>query len=225
MHRIIAFALLAAAAASSPALAQTGGRFAVGAQAGTTGVGAEAQFQATPRLTLRAGGDVFKYDDEYEGGRFRYDGEADFSTVSAFVDLHPFANPFFVSGGGYFGSRTVAVAARPTGPVTIDGFTFTPDQFGTLRGEADFGEAAPFAGLGWNNTFRTAGPLGFKVLVGATFGSEPEASLRREGGTGLSPAAQAVLEADRQREERELEEDLKDFRILPVAQVGVTFRF
>jgi hypothetical protein len=188
-------------------------------------VGAEAQFQAAPNVTLRAGGDLFKYEDEYEGGRLRYDGEADFSTVSAFVDLHPFNNAFFVSGGGYFGGRTVEVAARPTGPVIVDGFTFTPEQFGTLRGEADFGDAAPFAGLGWNNTFRTSGPLGFKVLLGATFGSDPEATLRREGGTALTPAAAAVLEADRQREERELEEDLKDFRILPVAQVGLTFRF
>ena len=224
MHRIIALALLAAAAAT-PALAQTAGRFAVGAQVGTTGVGAEAQFQVTPMLTLRAGGDVFSYEDEYEGGRFTYDGRAEFTTGSVMADLHPFDSAFFISGGAYIGKREVEVAATPRGNEVIGGAVLTPQQFGTLVGAADFGGAAPFLGLGWNNTFRSRGPIGFKAVVGAAIAGDPEVSLRREGGATLAAPVQAAFDLEREREERELEEDLKDFRILPVAQVGVTFRF
>ena len=224
MHRIIALALLAAAAAT-PALAQTGGRFAIGAQAGTTGVGAEAQFQATPMLTLRAGGDIFSYEDEYEGGRFTYEGRAEFTTASVMADLHPFDNAFFVSGGAYVGKREVEVAAIPRGNEVVGGAVLTPQQFGALVGAADFGGAAPFLGLGWNNTFRTSGRIGFKAVVGAAIAGEPEVTLRREGGQTLPGPVQTAFDVEREREERELEEDLKDFRILPVAQVGVTFRF
>jgi hypothetical protein len=141
------------------------------------------------------------------------------------VDLHPFRNSFFVSGGGFFGERTVEVAGTPSRDVVIAGQVFRPPRFGRLVGEADFGSSAPFVGLGFNNTFRTSGRIGFKALVGAAFGGSPTVELRREGGEVLTPTVQAQFDADREREERELEQDVEDFKTLPVVQVGLTYRF
>ena len=222
MHRIVLGVLIAATVAGSAA-AQS--RVAVGAQAGTTGLGAEVEVQASPMLTLRAGGDWFNYDDEFDGDRFQYEGEADFSTLSAMADLHPFNNSFLISAGAYFGERSVAVAATPRSNETVGGVVLTPAQFGSLVGDADFGSTAPFIGLGFNNTFRTRGPIGFKAVVGATFGGEPDVQLRREGGMTLPANVQAAFDVERAQEEQALEDDLEDFRILPVAQVGVTWRF
>ncbi len=225
MVRTLAFALFAAAAAGSASAQTSSGRFAVGVQAGTTGLGAEAQFQTTDFLTLRAAGDVFSYEDEFETDDVRYDGEADFSTLSAFVDLHPFRNALFVSGGGFFGERTVQVTGTPARDVVIAGQVFPPPRFGRLVGEADFGGTAPFLGVGFNNTFTTAGRIGFKVLVGAAFGEEPTVDLRREGGDVLPADVQASFDAEREQQERELEAEIEDFKTLPVVQVGLTYRF
>ena len=225
MSRLLLLGAAFAALSAAPALAQTGGRVAVGAQIGTTGVGAEVQVQATPMVTLRAGGDMFKYDEQAETDDYNYDAELDFSTLSAFADLHPFQNPFFLSAGIYLGERSVTVDGRANSNVVVGGQTFTPDQFGRLVGDADFGDSAPFLGLGWNNTFRTAGPIGFKIVAGATFGSDPTVDLRREGGMTLPPSVQAAVDAEIQAEEDDLERELEDFKVLPVLQAGVTYRF
>ena len=224
MQRLLLGTALAALFAV-PAFAQPPGRVAVGAQIGTTGLGAEVQVQASPMFTLRAGGDLFKYDEEAETDDYDYTADLDFSTISAFVDLHPFQNPFFVSAGVYLGERGVDVTGRPNQNVVIGGQTFTPTEFGTLVGQADFGSTAPFLGIGWNNTFRTAGPVGFKIVAGATFGSDPSVDLRREGGIALPPSIQPQFDAEVEAEEQDLERELEDFKILPVLQAGVTFRF
>ena len=225
MHRL----LLAAAVAvlSTPALAQgvAPGRVAVGAQVGTTGVGAEVQVRASDMIVVRGSVDTFRYDEEFETDDIDYDGELDFTTGGAFVDLHPFGNPFFVSAGGFAGQRTVEVTGTASRSVVVGGQTLTPVQFGRLVGEADFGDTAPFLGIGFNNTFTHDGRWGFKVLAGAAFGGDPEVTLRREGGDPLPPAVQAQFDADRAAEEQELEDELEALKTLPVVQLGLSYRF
>ena len=70
MSRLLLLGVAFAALSAAPALAQTSGRVALGAQIGTTGVGAEVQVQASPMLTLRAGGDLFTYEEEFETDDF-----------------------------------------------------------------------------------------------------------------------------------------------------------
>lgn len=225
MLRTVSLALLLAATAGSAAAQSDRGRFAIGAQVGTTGVGAEGQFRANDHLTVRAGGDFFSYENDFETDDVSYTGEADFATVSAFVDLHPFRNAFFVSAGGFFGDRTVEVAGAPSQNVIIAGQVFPPARFGRLIGEADFGGTAPFLGIGFNNTFRTGGRIGFKAVLGAAFGGDPTVELRREGGEVLPAEVQTQFDADREAEERELESEIEVFKTLPVLQLGLTYRF
>ena len=214
-----------AALATSSAAAQTGQRVAVGAQVGTTGLGAEVQYQATPTVTLRGAADIFSYEDDFETDDFNYQGRAEFTTGSVFADLHPMNSPLFVSGGVFFGKRMVEVSATTSANQTIGGQVFTPAQFGTLNGQADFGGAAPFLGLGWNNTFRTRGPIGFKIMAGAAFGGDPEVTLSRDGGIPFPAPVQAAFDAERAQEEEDLEQELEDFKVMPVVQVGLTYRF
>jgi hypothetical protein len=225
MLRTLSIALLAAASASA-ASAQTGSdRFALGVQAGTTGFGVEGQFRATDRINLRAGGDFFSYEEEFATDDVDYSGDIDFKTASAFIDLHPFDNGLFVSAGGYTGDRTVAFSATSNTSAEIGDVVFTPEQIGTLTGEADFGSFAPFLGVGFNNTFRTNGPIGFKAVIGAAFGQEPEVTLRRSGGVTLPTQIQTQFDAELRKEERELEEDASSLKTFPVVQVGLTYRF
>jgi hypothetical protein len=139
--------------------------------------------------------------------------------------VHPFRNAFFVSAGGFLGGRSVEVSGTPKRDVVIAGQVIPPPRFGRLVGEADFGDAAPFVGLGFNNTFTQGGRWGFKVLAGAAFGSDPTVELRREGGDVLPAAVQAQFDADREAEERDLEQELEDLKTLPVLQLGLAYRF
>ena len=224
MLRTLSLALLAAAAAGA-ASAQTPGRFAVGVQGGTTGFGVEGQFQATEYINIRAAADVFSYEEDFSSSDVDYAGEIEFKTASAFVDLHPFANAFFVSAGAYAGDRSVDVTATSNRNAEIGNVVFTPAQIGTLTCTTEFGDFAPFLGLGFNNTFRTGGRIGFKAVVGAAFGEDPTVNLRRTGGEPLPAAIAAQFDQELRNEERELEEDAQDFKTLPVVQVGLTYRF
>ena len=224
MLRTLTIALLVTAAATA-ASAQTSERFAVGVVGGTTGVGVEGQFQATPRVNLRVAGDFFSFEEEFSTDDIDYDSDIEFNTISGFVDLHPFDNAFFVSGGVYAGERSVKVNATSQSNAEIGNVVFTPAQIGTLTGEVDFGGSAPFLGLGFNNTFRTGGRIGFKAVVGAAFGGDPEVRLARTGGAPLPTQIQAQFDQELRNEERELQEDAKDLKTFPVVQVGLTYRF
>lgn len=224
MLRTLSLALLISAAAGG-ASAQSSERFAVGVVGGSTGFGVEGQFQAAPRVNLRLAADLFSYETDFSTDDVEYDAEIDFNQVGGFVDLHPFDNSFFVSAGLYGGDRSVEVSATSSRNAEIGNVVFTPQQIGTLTGTVDFGGTAPFLGLGYNNTFRTAGRIGFKAVLGVAFGEDPTVDLQRTGGEPLPAAIRTQFDQELRNEEAELQEDAKDLKTLPVVQVGLTYRF
>lgn len=223
MKTTLAAATIAAAlAAAGAASAQN---VAVGAQIGTPGIGATAEYSVSPHVTLRGSLDVLSYDHDVSSDDVDYAGELDWTQGGVFVDVHPTASPFFVSAGAYFGDRTVDLRATANTSAQIGNTVFTPEQIGTLSGEADFGSASGFLGLGWDDTFHTDRQWGFRALVGAQIADSPSVRLARTGGVALPANIQTQLDAELRNEERELQDDLEDFRIYPVVQVGLTYRF
>ena len=224
-----AIALLAAITAmpASSVMAQepdreTPRRFAVGVQAGTPGLGFQAQYSINDYVVLRGGYDVLQWqtDDTYDG--VDYDADIDFQSPGAFIDLDPFKNGLFVSGGAYFGDRSIDLDATPTENVNIGGAIFTPEQVGRLSGRIDLENTAPFLGLGYDDTFSRDRRFGFRVLAGAAFGDSPRVNLNASGGT-LSD--QPLLQERLAQEERQIQEDADDYKILPVVQIGLNYRF
>lgn len=211
-----------AACAAFASSAQDGRRFALGAQAGTPGAGVQAQFAPNGYLVLRASYDALKWDADDTYRNIAYDGEIDFRSPGAFVDLHPFRNALFVSGGAYFGKRGVDLDATPPENVRFGGQTFTSEQIGDLTGRIALQDTAPFLGLGYDDTFTHARRWGVRLLAGAIFGDPPRVSLRSTGGT-LSdfPLFQARVAL----EERAIQEEVDRYEILPVVQVGLNYRF
>jgi hypothetical protein len=208
----------AAAALYLPALAEV----AVGGGIGTTGGIIEGQYGFNEYVTVRGGFNFFSYgiDEEYDD--VEYDADLDLSNIGAFVDLHPFANSFLVTAGGYFGDKTIDGTGRPTQPVQIGNTVYTPAQIGTLTLDAKANDAAPFLGIGYDNTFRTTGNWGFKIIGGAMFSGEPDVSLQSDGGVF---SGDPTFEAEVDREEQRIRDDIEDFKVYPVVQIGVTYRF
>ncbi len=176
----LAAAILLAATAAS---AQSAPGVAVGATAGTPGVGLDVQISLGPIFTLRGAVDrlTHDFDESYDG--VDYQAKMAFDTVGGFVDLHPFGNALLISGGAYLGDRDIGLGATPSGPIEIGGQTYTPSQVGTLNGAVKLTNVAPFLGIGWDDTFTRAGRWGFRAIAGVAASEEPEVALTSTGGT------------------------------------------
>ena len=219
MKRTLSLAALALGGAGA-AHAQTNLAISVGI--GTTGGIVEAQAELTPNIQLRGGYNYFQYgaDDSYDD--IRYNGDLDLSTVGAFIDFRPFGGSFIITGGAYFGEKTQNLTAEPGQTYQIGGQTYSSAQVGTLTGSADLEDTAPFVGLGWDTTFQGDGNFGFKFIAGAMFTGSPDVELTSTGGSlSNDPNFQQQLAT----EEQNLEDDVDKFKVYPVVQAGLTFRF
>lgn len=214
-------ATLVFALAASTASAQDG-RFALGAQVGTPGAGVTAAYSVSPNFVVRGSYDALKFDRDSSYADIDYEAELDFNSPGAFIDWHPTGNALFVSAGAFFGDRSVDLDATPTGPTRIGSQTFTPAQIGNLTGKIELESTAPFLGVGYDNTFTHSGRLGFRFLAGAAFGDAPQVDLNASGGTlSNDPTFQQRLI----EEEANIQDDADDYKLLPVVQAGLTYRF
>ena len=195
---------------------------AVGATAGTSGVGLDVQVKLGPIFTLRGSLDRLTHsaDESYDG--VDYNADLTFDTVGAFIDMHPMANGLLISGGAYLGDRDIALAATPTGPVEIGGQTYSPGQVGTLNGAVKLGDVAPFVGIGWDDTFYRSGRWGFRAVAGVAWSDAPEVALTSTGGSlSNDPTFQARLRDESQR----ITQETEGYGLFPILQVGLNYKF
>ena len=207
---------------TAPASAENS--FAVGAQAGTDGLGVVAQAKFTQRIALRAGYHDLSYDiDDENYDDITYNGDLEFQNIAASIEYHPFNNGWFIGGGAYFGDKMIGLAATPNGSVEIGDATFTSAEIGILTAETKLADTAPYIGLGFDNAvFGGNSPLGFHASIGVMLTDTPEVSLVSTGGT-LSD--DATFQAELAREEQNLQDELDGFEYYPIAKVGVSLRF
>lgn len=195
---------------------------AVGATAGTSGVGLDVQVKLGPIFTLRGSLDRLTHsaDESYDG--VDYTADLTFDTVGAFIDMHPMANGLLISGGAYLGDRDIALAATPTGPVEIGGQTWSPSQVGTLNGAVKLSDVAPFVGIGWDDTFYRDSRWGIRAIVGVAWSDAPEVALTSTGGSlSNDPTFQARLRDEGQR----ITEETEGYGLFPIIQVGLNYKF
>ncbi|GLS01875.1 hypothetical protein GCM10007859_18930 [Brevundimonas denitrificans] len=195
---------------------------AVGATAGTSGVGLDVQVKLGPIFTLRGSLDRLTHsaDERYDG--VDYNADLTFDTVGAFIDMHPMANGLLISGGAYLGDRDIALAATPTGPVEIGGQTYSASQVGTLNGAVKLGDVAPFIGLGWDDTFYRSGRWGFRAVAGVAWSDAPEVALTSTGG---SLSNDATFQARLRDESQRITEETEGYGLFPIIQVGLNYKF
>lgn len=194
--------------------------FALGAKAGTLGLGVEATAGLSERVNLRFGVNNYTYSFDETTSGIRYDADLKLQSGALLLDWHPFGGVFRLSAGYMRNKNALDLKATPTQNQTIGDQEYTPAQIGTLVGNVKFKKSAPYAGIGWGNAANGRG-LGFSAEVGAIFQGAPEVTLRGDGGLAGDPA----FEADLRREEQEAEDDLEDFKIYPVVSFGLSYRF
>ena len=116
--------------------------------------------------------------------------------------------------------NSIDLSVTPANSIVIGGTTFTAAQLGTLSGDVDFEDFAPFFGLGYEGDFFDQRVL-LAFGAGVLFQGDPEVDLSASGVLANDPALLAAL----RREENDLEDDLDFLSFYPVVSLSLTFRF
>lgn len=195
--------------------------WAIGAKAGTLGIGGELTTNLAPDVHLRAGVQGLGFDFEAEFDDIDYDVDVDLLNPMLVLDWYPFSGSFRVSAGVVFNNSDITLDATSSQPIEIGGSTYDPADLGSIRGESDFDAIAPYIGIGFGNPFSSDGRWGFRTDAGIAFIGSPNVTLRATGPFANDPA----LLADLALEEEEIEDDLDVVRLYPVLSFTLYYRF
>ncbi len=197
-------------------------KFAVGLGAGTTGATIEAKFAPNDKFALRGSYNFleFEADQDYDG--VDYEGDLSLNTFGGFVDVAPFSNGFVLTGGAFIGDKTLDLNATPANNVEIGDRTFTPGEVGSLNGQAELKNFAPYAGIGYDSFIAGSNDWSFNARAGVMFTGSPKVDLVSVDGL-LSD--DATLRAELNTEIASIEEEAEDYKYYPVISIGIARRF
>lgn len=197
-------------------------RWAVGVNAGTDGLGGELKYSLNRHFVFRLRGEALNFNHSVNSDGVHYSGKIKFGTGGAFVDWHPFANGFLLTGGVIAGQREVNLNGTPeSATVVIDGHAYTAADVGEIYGRARLPDAAGFVGLGYDSTFVHRGPIGVSVIAGVQLGGRPDVKLTPTGLLATTPQ----LQGDVVTEEAKIRHDLDFTQTYPAISVGLSYRF
>jgi hypothetical protein len=214
---IAAVALATAAGAN----AAEDSKWVVGVTGGTLGIGPELGYRYNERVGVRADAAFFSYDRNEEIDDIDYDASLDLESFGLMADWYPFGGSFRLSAGARSNGNKLDLLAEPTAAQTVEigDVVYTGAQIGTLTGKADFKSLVPALTLGWGGKLADGFTMGFEV--GVLFQGKPRLDLVASGPIASDPAFQQEL-AD---EIAQAEEDAKDFKLWPVIQLHLSYRF
>jgi hypothetical protein len=182
---------------------------------GTLGVGPELGVRET-HVGIRANATFLGFGVTIKSDDTKYDGDAKLRSAGATLDVYPFGGGFRLSAGARYNRNRGTVTATPTRNTSIGGFTFTPAQIGTLSGRGDVKKFAPALSLGYGSK------PGRGFLWGLDGGAMFQGRVRVSSlvsSTGMIPQQRLVAERD------DLQNDVGKYRIFPLAQATVGWRF
>jgi putative salt-induced outer membrane protein YdiY len=136
------------------------------------------------------------------------------------LDWYPFGGGFRLSAGARLNNNEVRLAGTPATAVQIGPTTYTPAQVGTLTGTITGQDLAPTLTLGYGGQLAKGFTMG--VEVGAMLQGSPKLqNLQASGLLAQNPSLQNDLKA----EALAIENDASQFKIWPVLQLHVLYRF
>lgn len=229
MRAFYGIALLAATAlGSAPALANdTDHRVNVGVTAGTLGIGPELGFRLNETFGVRGNVTFFSLSHHVNSDDVRYDADFKLRSGGAMLDVYPFDSGFRISGGFRLNGNKVRGVGRPNDGLNfeIGGTVYTAEDIGELRAESDINDIAPALTLGYSGNLTNNVTLG--IEAGALFqGSVEVKPLTITGICATSTVGPcADLRADLEAERLSLNEDIEDYKVYPILQLTLGYRF
>lgn len=196
--------------------------WALGFKAGTPGIGPELTTNLAPDLHLRGSGLWFELDiDDVEFDDIEYDASLDLLSALLLLDWYPFAGEFRISAGILFNGTDIDLDATPDGPIRLGNAVYLPADIGSIRGDADFDDVAPYIGIGFGRPLSSDRRWGLGADAGVAYIGSANVDLRVTGPLAGNP----VLLAGLAEEEKEIEDDLDNFQFYPVLSFTLYYRF
>jgi hypothetical protein len=220
--------IIAAALGSAPALAKDGeGRVSAGITAGTLGIGPELGYRLSENIGLRANATFFSFGHDIHSDDIRYDADLKLRSGGAMIDVYPFGGGFRISGGLRVNGNKARGTGRPNdgASYTIGGTTYSAAEIGMLHAETDINKVAPALTLGYGGGLSKG--VTFGIEAGALFqGSVKVKPLTVTGvcaDSSIGPCA--ALAADLEAERQSVNDDIDDYKVYPVLQLTLGYRF
>lgn len=195
------------------------GDFGASAKMGTLGLGVEVSKSVPFNITGRLGINGFNYDYNDTVSGVGYESDLNLKSVSALMDWRPIGSLFRLTGGMLYNMNEVDASSTPANTYDIGGSTFTAQQVGTITGNVEFDDYAPYFGLGFN--FPVAPTFKVTFDLGVMFQGTPDVSLSASGPIASDPTFQQELTT----EEQAFQDDLDNFEYYPVITLGLRKSF
>ncbi len=153
-------------------------------KAGTLGAGVEASLSISSYLKIRAGANAYNYDYDGKEDEIDYEFDFDLRSFSVLLDWHVFGGAFRLSGGALLNQNEVDMTAESAATFQIGNTTYTLADVGSLTGNFDFDDVAPYAGIGWD--FSLGGEGAWKLVcdIGVMFQGSPTVELKGQWASG-----------------------------------------
>lgn len=194
--------------------------FALGFNAGTTGVGAEGTFRITNKLNARIGYHAASatesgtYDEDLEVG-IGYDATLDISSLSVMVDFFPFTKFLKLTAGFYQLNWGLQAGVVATDSYEIEGRTFEPERLGNLTANVDYPSGlAPYLGIGFGNAVARGLPIKLNINLGVIKTGAPQINMVGEGMIGPTADNAASFQTG-----------LNELEWYPVVNLGISIAF
>ncbi|MCC5795348.1 MAG: hypothetical protein JJT85_11525 [Chromatiales bacterium] len=233
-HPFLLLMLLTGLLLSSPGLRAAD--LSLGVAVGTLGVGAEMGWRLSDRLVVRGAAQGLNWDIDYESSRALYGGTLRLRSAGAMLDWQPFGGRLVATAGALVNRTEVSGQGVARGSMRMaNGRSLDLAEATELTASASFGRFASYLGMGWRlGPGHRSGGIGFSIDLGILFQDSPRVSLSASPAGDLlveNPALAALLlespgvrEALR-REEQELTDELKRYRLFPVVATRLYYRF
>ncbi len=188
---------------------------------GTLGIGGEISKLLTPHVGIRAGGNYFSYNKNFNNNNVSYDASLKFEAFSGLLDLYPASRgAFHFTAGLMTRPITLTGSGVPSnGSFDINQHTYTTGQVGTLTETAQWGSALPYVGLGFGTPASKSAGLGFLFDLGVGIG-KPTVTL-----TATGAGSNAQLNSDLNAQIAKQQKDANNIPVYPVMSLGLAYRF
>jgi len=190
-------------------------RIGLGVTGGSLGIGPEISYALNRNFDIRGNATFFSISHGFSGA-MGYKGSAVLGSGGLMIDYHIAGGGFRISAGARINHNKARVAGTPANGATLNGTSYSAAQIGTLRANADFATIAPTV------TFGYAGNLGHGFKLGIEAGAmfSGSAHLKPFTATGVG-VADADLQAERQR----IQDKINPYKVYPILQISVGYRF
>ena len=208
----------------------------VRAEVGTTGYGGAISYRVNPYVgvTLGYNGGDISWSDNLKIDGTKYDMDMDNNNTYLNAELYPwgasqnaFARALYVAAGvAYLDNEyglTKNVGSNSLVKVNGERFTTTSTQSAKIDGTMNYdNNISPYLGFGLNApVYKNIGLFG---EVGAYYTGNPTVSLKTSGDDYIIGSKGNTLESAVEKEQRNIENKSK-YEWMPVAKVGVSFKF